>query len=327
MADILLNDRTINSIVVHKNPLDAISMLNINNNPNLLGELGVNGSAEGVNITLDSTDQYFMCSEYEGAYVVDGGVPYGNNIFLYGTFDTDIDGWAGFAGVDLTWEDDNGGCLVSTHNGSGTFVMYHLNAYTTTSNFCVVSFRYKQSAIRILELFFGDSYKEYATQPTKTNEWEELSFVVDMTGNNGSMYAKQIGAVVGEVFKIDDIEFREATAEEISNYAPTIRDNADFQPKGAQLTCVERDGVGVPIAYDESKLHWHGDGYGDTQWNPTLSTPWTLTETIATVENVVIDTDNTNENATYLLGKGTYQKVGADPYTAYEQAEFQIEEK
>lgn len=113
----------------------------------------------------------------------------------------------------------------------------------------------------------------------------------------------------------------------ITNYVSTIRSNADFQTRGLQTTCLVLDGAGVPTAYDATKLHFYNNGYVDTQWNPTLKTPWTLTETINTVENVVVDTTFVNENATYLLGKGAYQKVTADPYTTYEQSAFKIEEK
>jgi len=124
--------------------------------------------------------------------------------------------------------------------------------------------------------------------------------------------------------RVDSI--KEIDVIEIPNYAPSMYENVDFNKVGVQTTMLDIDGAGrlTGMVYDECRFY--SKGYGDTQWNPTLVAPWRLTETIDTVQQVVVDTDNTNENADYLLGKGTYQKEAVDPYTSYSQTEFKIEE-
>ena len=61
---------------------------------------------------------------------------------------------------------------------------------------------------------------------------------------------------------------RGSNTETITNYAETIRTNADFQTKGLQTTCLDLDGNGEPTAYDETQLHFYGNGWIDTQWIP-----------------------------------------------------------
>jgi len=118
---------------------------------------------------------------------------------------------------------------------------------------------------------------------------------------------------------------------EIANYTATVRENADFQKAGIQTTAFVRDALGVPQSYDDTALNWRGDGYGDTQWNPSLESKFWIEEIVDGVvyqhnydgTNLTTYTDNaagtptahTPENATYKFGKGVYPKVTADPYT------------
>ena len=127
----------------------------------------------------------------------------------------------------------------------------------------------------------------------------------------------------------------EATAEEITDYLSSIRKNVDQNQKGPQTTYLELDGVGVPTAVDFTKLHWYGVGYNNTKFNPSLYSEFVIEENVGVVfyshiydgVNLTTWTDGVEgiptahspENAEYLLAKGVYPKVAAEPYTIYTQ--------
>lgn len=68
----------------------------------------------------------------------------------------------------------------------------------------------------------------------------------------------------------------------ISNYAETIRTNVDLNPKGIQTTCLTLDGAGVPTAYVDNALEWHGNGYADTS---TVTDTVKITTTVTPYAN------------------------------------------
>lgn len=128
----------------------------------------------------------------------------------------------------------------------------------------------------------------------------------------------------------------------IKNYSQaTNYDNDDFNPKGHQSSHYDIDVSGKVVGISDDKLHFYGLGYGDTQWNPSLSSAWWIEEIIDGMvyqhkydgTNLTTYTDNvagtplahTPENATYKKGKGVYPKVTADGYATYECTHFYVE--
>ena len=118
--------------------------------------------------------------------------------------------------------------------------------------------------------------------------------------------------------------------EQIEDYTAVVRENADFQTAGIQTTAFVRDESGIPRSYDDTMLNFLSDGYGDTQWNPSLESTFWLEEIIegavyqhkydgvnltTYIDNVAgAPVAHSPENTDYIIGKGVYPKVAADPY-------------
>ena len=318
------NTITINNILISASEPSASAITALNANPGLMAKLAMSGtgSIDELDLTLIGSDEWYPCSESKGAFVFDArGYEEDSELFTNPTFDTDLTGWSEF-NAGMVWESNAVRCS-PTHASARIYQ----DIAASNGDLLKLSRNVKENADSKITQWYLDvaSASGFIFPETGTGIFTDYYEIVD-----DMPYARlYIMSAIGSNVLLDDMSIKVILSSygQITNYAETIRANADFQTKGLQTTCLVLEGIGVPTAYDETQLHFYGNGYVDTQWNPTLSTPWTLTETIDTVENVVVDTDYTNENATYLFGKGTYQKVAADPYTIYEQSAFQVEEK
>lgn len=120
-------------------------------------------------------------------------------------------------------------------------------------------------------------------------------------------------------------------ASTITNYDETIRTNVDQNPIGLQITCLQRDEIGIPVTYTEDALNWHGKEYGDTQLNLTTLSKFWIEEIVDGViyqheydgTNLTTYTEgsagtpvpHTPENVNYTVGKGVYPTLSTDPTT------------
>ena len=125
---------------------------------------------------------------------------------------------------------------------------------------------------------------------------------------------------------VDNVIIRKATATEIANYASTIRTNADQLTTGLQSTCLTLDGAGVPTAYTEGQLEWHGNEYGDAQFMPPSDSAWEMDLVMETLADGTLKTVGVNPVSTtnrifigqsLLTGDGLYGFLGTKLLGSY----------
>lgn len=326
-----LDNIKVSNILATTNAPSASDITKINSNPKLLGALALNNTIHELDWVLDGTQKYYPCFEVSDKYVVDAK-SVGTELVINRTFDTDTTGWTGF-----TWQSGgtvrviNTGTLtygrtaISTVIGETYIFLFDYIANTAASN-ALVRLGTSVGGLTVLNVSYSSS--NFGTKVVTFTALSTTTYVqFSSTSNTNLTYTEW-----------DNISIRPATASEISNYTTTARKKS--HNKGIQTTAFTLDAIGVPTAYDVSKFNFYSNEYGNSQTNLSTVGNFWLEEVIGSTiyqhkfdgTNLTTYTNNvagtptahTPENANYLVGKGVYPKVTANPLATYTQSVFNL---
>lgn len=127
---------------------------------------------------------------------------FGVDTLLNGEFSTTIDNWIAYIGGSVVWDNDA--------NGSALFTITAINEGIRQNNTVqqgknLVTFSMKSSALRTWDYFNGATWQDIPKQPTKINEYETFSFILEATGLTNLILREKDG-VNGDTFYFDYIK-------------------------------------------------------------------------------------------------------------------------
>lgn len=179
----------------------------------------------------------------------------------------------------------------------------------------------------------------YKVLPVGTYTFSAMLYLRDLSGGSIGF---ELDGLNYPTFEADaTLTVRKVSATEVANYTSNVRTNFANTNYGVPLLPITQDATGRALSYDDTTMHFDNSIKIDTETNLSTYSTFTINETIdgavyiheydganlTTTIDTVPQTPvaHTPENANYIMGKGVYPKVTADPFTDYVQTQFTLE--
>jgi hypothetical protein len=242
----------------------------------LYRENGVLKSAFLPQATLDDMEAgngfaYLMNENVSaGAYVTDICKPFSSNLIINGGFDTDTNGWFQTGGATIT--SDNGRLkIVGTESNSRVNSDSQPTLNAGIEYICEFYAENVDGSNARLVLF-SNGYTENKQANVTYAGWYRFAFTPTATGTGEIWAMSGIGTTYFDNIRV----YENTNLSTITNYADTMRTNAQALPYGYQNALVEQDAFGVTTGL--ASIDVKADDFADAQAQFLSENGLTLTD-------------------------------------------------